>query len=82
MAKFFDVDGVQAPTGGIATQYGVTNVHDTTPTQAEVITQFGAIAGKPNGWLGTINDADGNTNLYLICKMGTKYGFLKFTVCA
>lgn len=81
MAKVMDVDGLNV-VNGVATAYGTTNVNDTTPTQAELITQFGAIASKPDGWLGTINDANGNTNLYLVTKMGTKYGFLKFTVAA
>ena len=81
MSKCNDVDGLTV-VNGVATQYGITNVNDTTPTQAEVITQFGPIASHPDGWLATINDANGNTNLYLIAKMGTKYAFLKMTVCA
>lgn len=76
-----DIDGVQV-SGGVATKYAINNVNDTTPTQAEILTSFGAsaVADITNAKLCVCNDANGNTNLYLFAKAGTKTGWLKFTV--
>jgi len=78
---FEDLDGIQA-VKGISVEYAIDNVNDTTPTQAECITAFGAIATKTNAWLGVINDSNGNVNIYLVMKAGTKYAFTKLTVAA
>ena len=43
---------VNANAAGIRTFQAVTNVHDTTPTQAEMVTAFGAVPGR--GFVGTI----------------------------
>lgn len=81
MGKVLDVDGLEV-FNGLATAYAVTNVNDTTPTEAEVVTAFGAIAAKKNAFIGVINDNNGNANIYLVVKAGTKYAFVKLTVCA
>mgnify|MGYP000989450385 CR=1 FL=1 len=61
MALFKDQDGVMA-SAGIVTQVDVSNVHDTTPTLAQIQAAF---PNKKAGFVGVINDANGGTNLYV-----------------
>lgn len=58
------------------------NVHDTTPTEAQIIAEHGAAAAVGAGYIGLIDDAGGNTNEYLVWSNGTKWMFLKGTVAA
>jgi len=67
---------------GVQTVVAVGNVHDTTPTAAECVTEFGTAASVGAGFVGIINDAAGNVNNYLVFSNGTSYYFLKFTKTA
>lgn len=57
----------------------VTNVGDTTPTLAELTTAFGAPATKGRGWIGTVDDNDGDTNFFIVAASDASYYFLKMT---
>jgi hypothetical protein len=52
-------------TAGINTEQSVTNVHDTTPTDAELDTAFGTPATVGRGFIGTIDDNDASTIGYI-----------------
>lgn len=67
-----DVGGVQFATG-MQTFQAITNVHDTAPTQAEMVTAFGSAAVAGAGALRTIKDADANTNMYICASNGTSW---------
>ena len=66
-------------TGGVRTAQAVTQVNDTTPTKAELTTAFGDPATIGRGFIGTVDDNDGNTNGYLVFATDADYFFLKFT---
>lgn len=70
------VDGSSA---GIRTVQAVTNVNDTTPTKAELTTALGNPATIGRGFIGTVDDADGNTNFYLVAASDADYFFVKLT---
>jgi hypothetical protein len=65
---------VIANAAGIRTFQAVTNVHDTTPTQAEMVTAFGAVPGR--GFIGTIDDNDANAISYLCWSTDASYYFV------
>ena len=65
---------VNAGTAGLRTFQAVTNVHDTTPTQAEMVTAFGAVPGR--GFIGTIDDNDGNAISYICWSTDASYYFV------
>jgi len=64
---------------GLRTQQAVNNVNNTTPTLAELTTSFGEPATKGRGWIGTVDDADGDTNFYLVVASDASYYFAKLT---
>lgn len=70
---------VDANAAGIRTKQAVNNVHDTAPTKAELTTSFGDPATLGRGFIGTVDDADGNTNGYLVYTSDADFFFLKFT---
>lgn len=70
---------VNANTAGIRTKQAVNNVHDTTPTKAELTTSFGDPATIGRGFVGTVDDADGDTNGYIVWASDANYYFLKGT---
>lgn len=55
------------------------NVHDTTPTAAQLITEFGTAASRGAGFIGTVDDAAGSTNFYLVATDGVAYFWTKMT---
>lgn len=55
------------------------NVHDTTPTKAQITTEFGAPATVGAGFVGVINDAAGSTNFYFVASDGTEWFWTKMT---
>lgn len=57
----------------------VNNVNDTTPTLAELTTSFGTPASRGAGFVGIVNDAAGDTNVYIVASSGTSYFWLKMT---
>lgn len=67
---------------GVITKVAVNNVHDTAPTEAELIVSFGAIADRGPGFVGFVNDAAGGTNFYVVGCDGTDYFYLKMTKAA
>jgi hypothetical protein len=71
------VTGLLTATAGVLTKQAVTNVHDTTPTQAEMVTAFGAVPGR--GFIGTIDDNDGNAVSYLCWSTDASYFFVAGT---
>ena len=70
---------VQTFAAGLQTKVAVNNVHDTTPTAAELTTSFGSPSAVGTGFVGIVNDAAGNTNNYLVFSNGTSFFYLKFT---
>lgn len=69
------INGAKTFTAPIIPQ-AVTQVNDTTPTAAEIISALGAAA---RGKIGTIDDNDGDTNGYLCFASDASWYFLKFT---
>lgn len=65
--------------GTIRAAVAVNNVNDTTPTNAELITSFGAAASRGPGFVGVVNDAAGGTNFYLVATDGVTYFWTKMT---
>jgi hypothetical protein len=56
--------GADFSTGGLRTKQSVANVNDTTPTNAELDSAFGAATGR--GFIGTIDDNDADTIGYIV----------------
>jgi hypothetical protein len=71
--------GVVTGTGGLKTKQSVDDVHDTVPTDAQLDAAFGEPATLGRGFIGTIDDADGDTNAYLVFTSDASWYFLKFT---
>lgn len=78
--------GALTPTGvvngsaaGVRTKQDVSNVHDTVPTAASLTSAFGSPATLGRGFVATIDDADGDTNGYLVFTSDASWYFLKFT---
>lgn len=64
---------------GVNTKQAVNNVHDTTPTAAELTTSFGSPSSLGRGFVGTVDDADGDTNGYLVWTSDASFYWLKGT---
>jgi hypothetical protein len=76
----FAVLGVlNANAAGLRTKQAVTNVDNTTPTAAELTTAFGAVSGLGRGFIGTVDDADGDTNGFIVWTSDASFYFLKGT---
>jgi hypothetical protein len=63
----------------LRTKQAVNNVNDTTPTAAELTTSFGDPATLGRGFIGTVDDADGDTNGYIVWCSDAAFYFLKGT---
>jgi len=72
-------DQLDVTANGVQTFQAIDNVHDTAPTQTEMVTAFGAAATRGAGWLGVIKDADTDTNFYVCGSNGTSYYYVKLT---
>lgn len=70
---------VNMSAGGIKTIQAVTQVNDTTPTAAELTSAFGSPATLGRGFIGLVDDNDGDTNGYLAFTSDASWYFLKFT---
>jgi len=70
---------VIATAAGIQTKQSVDNVTDALPTQAEMVTAFGAAATTGAGFIGVIKDANADTNFFICISNGTSYFALKLT---
>ena len=64
---------------GIRTRQALTDVHDTTPTDAQLDTAFGTPASLGRGFIGTVDDADGDTNGYIAWTSDASWYWLKGT---
>ncbi len=64
---------------GLKTKQAVNQVNDTTPTAAELVTSFGAAATLGRGFIGTVDDNDGDTNGYIVWVSDASFYFLKGT---
>jgi len=71
--------GVKTFSDSVKIKQAVTNVHDTTPTAAELTTAFGDPATLGRGFVGTVDDADGDTNGYIVWCSDASFYFLKGT---
>jgi len=63
---------------GIQTKVAINNVDDTTPTAAQLTTSFGSPSAVGTGFVGLVNDANGDSNNYLVFSNGTSYFYHKF----
>jgi hypothetical protein len=64
---------------GVRTKQSLNNVNDTTPTAAELTAAFGAPATLGRGFVATIDDADGDTNGYIVWTSDASWYWLKGT---
>lgn len=65
---------------GIRTKQAVNDISSATvPTAAELTTSFGAPATLGRGFIGTVDDADGDTNFYIVAASDASFYFLKMT---
>ena len=70
---------VVATAAGIRTKQAINNVNDTTPTNAELTTSFGAPATVGAGFVGIVKDNDTDTNCFVVVSNGVTFYYLKFT---
>jgi len=68
-----------ASTGSISVKQAVNNVNDAIPTKTELTTSFGNPVTLGRGFIGTVDDADGNTNGYIVWCSDTDFFWLKGT---
>lgn len=79
MPQIYNLTGNQLKTDGINTIQAVNNVNDAIPTKAELTTSFGNPATIGRGFIGTVDDADGDTNSYIVWASDANYYWLKGT---
>jgi hypothetical protein len=65
--------------GGLRTIQSVADVHDTTPTDAQLDAAFGTPATLGRGFIGTVDDADGDTNFYIAITSDASWYWVKMT---
>jgi len=70
---------VVATAAGVRTKQSVNDVTDALPTQAEMVTAFGAAATVGSGFIGVIKDNDADTNFFICASNGTSFYALKMT---
>lgn len=58
---------------GVRTKQSVANVNNTTPTNAELVSAFGAVATLGRGFIGTVDDADGDAIGYIVWTSDASY---------
>lgn len=73
------VNGLKTFADSVKIKQAVTQVNDTTPTAAELTTAFGNPATLGRGFLGTVDDNDGDTNGYIVWCSDASFYFLKGT---
>lgn len=67
---------------GVRTKQAVNQVHDTAPTIGELTTSFGDPATLGRGFIGTVDDNDGDTNFYLVAVSDGSFFYTKMTKAA
>lgn len=73
--------GVVNHSAGLRTKVAVTDTANP-PTQAELVTAFGAAATVGAGFMGLLNDNAGGTNEYLVWSDGTNFFYVAGTIGA
>lgn len=73
------VTGTAVFQAGLNTKQVVDNVHDTAPTEASLVSAFGAVATLGRGFIGTIDDNDGDTNGYIVWTSDASFYYIKGT---
>lgn len=68
---------VDATTDGIGTKQAVTNITDDTPSDAELVTALGAVAASGRGFIGTVDDNDADTGMYLAISSDATWYYLR-----
>lgn len=71
--------GVKTFSDSLKVKQAVTQVNDTTPTAAELTTAFGNPATLGRGFVGTVDDNDGDTNGYIVWCSDASFYFIKGT---
>jgi hypothetical protein len=74
--------GIEVFSAGLRTLQAVNNVHDTTPTLAELTTSFGDPATLGRGFMGTVDDNDGDAISYFVWVTDASYYWVKGTKAA
>lgn len=64
---------------GVRTKQAVNNVHDSAPTISDLTTSFGDPATLGRGFIGTVDDNDGDTNFYLVAVSDGSFFYTKMT---
>lgn len=82
MVQTYDLTGNQVKTSGINTIQAVTNVHDTTPTKAQLTTAFGDPTTLGRGFVGTIDDNDADAIGYIVWASDANFYFVIGTKAA
>jgi hypothetical protein len=73
------VTGSASFSDGLQTKQAVNNVHDTTPTAVELASSFGAAASLGRGFIGTVDDNDGDAISYIVWTSDASFYFVKGT---
>jgi short-subunit dehydrogenase involved in D-alanine esterification of teichoic acids len=74
-----NTNAVVATAGGVRTKMAINNRNDTTPTNAELTTSFGAPATVGTGFVGIVKDNDTDTNCFIVVSNGVTFYYHKFT---
>jgi hypothetical protein len=82
MVQNVDLTGNKLVTSGVNTVQAVTNVHDTTPTKAQLTTAFGDPTTLGRGFVGTIDDNDGDAISYIVWTSDANFYFVIGTKAA
>lgn len=67
---------------GLKTKQAVNQVHDTAPTIVELTTSFGDPTTLGRGFIGTVDDNDGDTNFYIVAVSDGSFFYTKMTKAA
>lgn len=73
------ITGKKNFTDGINSKQAVTSTDDAAPTIEELTTAFGDPATLGRGFVGTVDDSDGDTNCFLVWTSDASFYYLKGT---
>lgn len=82
MVQTYDLTGNQLKTSGINTIQAVNDVHNTTPTKAQLTTAFGDPTTLGRGFVGTVDDNDGDAISYIVWTSDANFYFVIGTKAA
>lgn len=75
------ISGILNASAGVRTKVSVANVSNP-PTNAELVSAFGAAATVGAGFIGIVNDNDAETNEWIVWSDGTSYWYIAGTAAA